>query len=115
MDSWLDIVGNLWIGIVLIVVAAVPSILSARSHKGIKSIQHQVVNGHKDPLRADLDKAYRAIEEVAFKLDNVSHGLNNLRDELLHEESRRRASVQELRDDFDRKMNSFIDRFIDDN
>lgn len=111
----MDIISNLWIGLVLIAVAAVPSVLSAKNQRGIKTIQNQVVNGHKDPLRVDLDRAIKSINELSGKLDSLSNGLSNLRDELIHEESRRRASVQELRDDFDRKLDSFVDRFIDDN
>lgn len=107
IDSWMDLVGNVWIGIVFIVIAY----FGLKSSRGIKSIQDQVVNGHKDPLRMDLDKVINSISEMDAKMDGISHGLHNLREELLHEESRRRTSVAELRDDFDRKLTSFMERF----
>lgn len=111
VQNWLDLVDHLWIGIVLIAAAAIPAIISARNHKGIKNIQHQVVNGHKDPLRSDLDKVITALNDMSHKVDSISHGVTSLREELLHEESRRRSSVAELRDDFDRKMAQVLERF----
>lgn len=108
-NSWFDIIGNLWIGFVAIIVAGVPGYFSLRQH--IKSIQHQVVNGHKEPLRMDLDKVINSLNDMGQKVDSISHGLHSMREELLHEESRRRTSVQELRDDFDRKLTSFMERF----
>lgn len=112
VENLLDLIDHIWIGLVLIAVAAVPALLSARNHSGIKKIQDQVVNGHKEPLRNDLDKVIKALEENSHKVDAISHGLTNLREELIQEEGRRRSGIQELRDDFDRRLDNLSERFI---
>lgn len=110
-QNWLDLLDHIWIGLVLIAVAAVPAIMSAKNHSGIKKIQDQVVNGHKEPLRNDLDKVIRALSEQSDKVDSISHGLTSLREELIQEEVRRRSGITELREDFDRKMEQIAKRF----
>ena len=75
---------------------AVPSWLSAmKAHKGIQEVKDQVVNGHKTPMRADLDKALAAIEALA-------HDITGLRKDLAMEEDRRRIQIDDLRGDVDR-------------
>lgn len=111
IDGWMDIIDHIWVGFVLITVAAVPSIISAKNHRGIKRIQDQVVNGHKDPLRSDVDKLMKTLSETSDKVDSISHGLTSMREELIQEESRRRASISELRDDFDRRISDLVHRF----
>lgn len=111
VQNWLDLLDHIWIGLVLIAVAAVPALMSARNHTGIKKIQDQVVNGHKEPLRNDLDKVIKAISDQSDKVDFISHSLTSLREELLQEEIRRRAGISELRDDFDRKFTQMARRF----
>lgn len=101
-DSWMDIVDHLWIGLVFILVAGVPSWLAARNHTTIKAIKNQVVNGHEQPLRADLDRAIEAIESLARDVLGLSHNVGNLRKDLSSEEDRRRVQIDELRDDVDR-------------
>ena len=59
VDSWMDIIANLWIGIVVMALAVIPGYMAARkNHRGIQEIKNQVVNGHADspPLRTDLDR-----------------------------------------------------------
>ena len=96
VDSWLDLVANAWIGIVLIAVAAVPSILAARSHKTIGVVRDQLVNGHKAPMREDLDKAITAISELG-------HDVRMLRQDLMAEEDHRRLQISDLRDELEHR------------
>lgn len=112
VDHWMDLLSNLWVGIVLIAVAAVPAFISAKNSRGIKSIQNQVVNGHKDApnLREDLDKVISCLAENSVKVDLISNGLNGLRDELMYEEERRRSSIVELRSDLDRRLDVLAQR-----
>lgn len=102
-DSWMDVVSNFWIGIVLITVAAVPSWLTLRNHKSIKDetkvIRAQLVNGHKEPMRVDLDKVLAAI-------DLLSSEVRCVREDLSAEEDRRRAQIVELRDELHYKIES---------
>ena len=49
VNSLLDLLANVWIGLVLIAVAAIPSWLTHRSHKTIRDIKDQVVNSHPAP------------------------------------------------------------------
>jgi hypothetical protein len=112
INSWMDVIGNFWVGLVLIAVAVIPAFISAKNHSGIKKIQDQVVNGHKEPLRNDLDKVIKALSETADKVDNIALGLNGLREELFLEEGRRRSNIKELREDIDRKFGEVAQRFI---
>lgn len=102
VDNWMDLVANAWIGVVVIAAAAVPSWLAARNHTTIKAIKNQVVNGHEQPLRADLDRAIDAIEAMAHNVDGITRDVGSLRKDLSSEEDRRRVQIDELRDDVDR-------------
>lgn len=98
VDSWMDLVANLWIGLVVIVVAAIPGYMAARkNHKGIKEIKDQVVNGHTQPMRTDLDR-------VIVAIDNLAQDIHGLRRDLADEENRRRDHIAELRDEVNRKL-----------
>lgn len=95
VNDWYDLAANAWIGLVLIAVAAVPSYFAARNHKNIAAIRDNVQNGHTVPMRQDLDKALAAIEALA-------HEVSGLREDLLHEETRRRTQITDLANDVDR-------------
>lgn len=95
VENLLDLLDHVWIGIVLIVTAAVPSWLAARNHKTLQTVKSNVVNGHTVPMRADLDKALSAIEALA-------HDVNGLRQDVAMEEDRRRQQINELREEVER-------------
>jgi hypothetical protein len=94
-ENWLDILDHAWYGLVLLGMAAIPSWISLRNHRSITDIKDQVVNGHKEPLRADLDKALAAIESLA-------RDVRGIRTDLATEEDRRRKQINELREDVER-------------
>lgn len=112
VQNWLDLLDHVWIGLVLIACTVIPGIISARTNRGVKRIQDQVVNGHKDPLRKDLDRVIASLSDMGQKVDSISHSITNLRDELAEEEDRRRSSIRELREDFDKKFTDMLARFI---
>lgn len=93
-SSWLDILDHMLIGLVLVAAAVVPSLLTLRNHRSIKNettvIKEQLVNGHKSPLRDDMDRALVAIESLA-------QNIMGLRQDLLAERDSRRAQVDDLR------------------
>ena len=95
-DDWLDLVAYAWYGLVLIAIAGVPSWFAARNHRGISDIKNQVVNGHTEPLRADLDRAITAIGDL-------SGDVRGLRQDLAMEEDRRRAAVADLYTELDHR------------
>ncbi len=99
IEDWLDLLGNLWIGIVVILAAGVPSWMSARTHSSLKQetkvIRDQLVNGHKTFLRSDMDKALAAIETLSYEIAT-------LRKELFLETDSRRSQIDDLRGDVDR-------------
>jgi hypothetical protein len=99
IDSWLDLVANLWVGMVVLGLAIIPGYMTARkNNKGIKEIRDQVVNGHGDkPLRLDLDR-------VIASLDALSKDVTGLRRDIADEENRRRDQIAELRDEVNRKL-----------
>jgi hypothetical protein len=103
VDSWMDIIANLWVGIVVMAMAIIPGYMTGRkNHKGIKEIRDQVVNGHADapPLRTDLDR-------VIASLDALAKDVTGLRRDLADEENRRRDHIAELRDEVNRKLSAF--------
>jgi len=97
-ENWLDIFSQVILVIGVLAAAAAPALITARSRRDIRDVKEQVTNGHTSPMRLDLDR-------VLLRLDEISEGLSNLRKELLHEESRRRDSVQDLHVDLERTRN----------
>ena len=100
VDSWMDIIANLWIGIVVMALAVIPGHMAARKNaKGITEIRNQVINGHSDspPLRTDLDR-------VLASLDALAKDVTGLRRDIADEENRRRDHIAELRDEVNRKL-----------
>ena len=97
-DSWLDILDHVWVGLVLLGVAAIPSLFAARNHKGIQEVKNQVKNAHTTNLRDDIDRAINAVEALG-------HDVRGIRTDLAAEEDRRRQQIRELRDDVERRLN----------
>lgn len=94
-NNWLDIIDHLWIGLVAIMAAAIPSALAALNHRSIREIKSQVVNSHPETnLRDDLDRAIQAIEDLG-------HDVRTLRRDLMAEEEHRRIQIGDLRDELD--------------
>ena len=65
----------------------------------VKEIKEQVVNGHTEPMRTDLDR-------VIVALDNLAKDVTGLRRDLADEETRRRDHIAELRDEVNRKLSA---------
>lgn len=103
-DSWMDVADHLLLIIGVVATAIVPSWFAARSHKEIRSVKDQVVNGHKSPMRDDLDRVLARLEELSNFLAEVGRGVSGLRSDLTDEESRRRENIRELRADIDRRL-----------
>lgn len=82
VDNWIDVLDHVWIGIVLIVVAAVPSVLSLRNHKSIKKVQDQVVNGHTTPMRDDIDEMRDNLRNMRTDMHFVKTELSDIRSEI---------------------------------
>jgi hypothetical protein len=100
VDSWLDIIANLWVGMVVLGLAIIPGYMTAKKNqKGITEIRNQVVNGHANspPLRTDLDR-------VIASLDALAKDVTAIRRDLADEENRRRDQIAELRDEVNRKL-----------
>ena len=96
-ENLLDLIDHIWIGLIMVAVAGIPSYFAARNHKSLNEVKDQVKNGHTTPLRADLDKALYAIESLA-------HDVRGLRSDLASEEDRRRQQYGELRSDLDERI-----------
>lgn len=96
VDNWWDLIGNIWIGLVVIAAAVVPSVFAARNHRTIVDVKNQVVNGHKTPMRDDLDRAIAAI-------DDLGHEVRGLRADLLAESAHRRTQISDLADELEHR------------
>lgn len=101
-ENWLDVVSQVLLIVGAIAVAAVPSWFSARNHRELQDVKNQVVNGHKSPLRADLDKVLERLDRMSHSIQDIDSGVKVLRAELLDEEIRRRENVRELHSDLER-------------
>ncbi len=99
VDNALDLIGNIWIGLVVIMAAAVPSWMAARNHKSISAIKDQVVNGHapEQNLRDDVDR-------INAHLEALTHDIRSLRTDLMAEEDRRRIQIQDVRQELDHRI-----------
>jgi hypothetical protein len=95
-SDWTNLLDHLLLITGAVLVAAIPSWFSARNHKGIQEVKDQVKNAHSTNLRDDLDRAIVAIEDL-------SHDVRGLREDLAAEEGRRRQQVAELREDLNRR------------
>lgn len=96
-QNWLDVFDHFVVIIGAILLAAIPSVLAHRNHKGIKEVQNQVKNAHTTNLRDDLDRAINAVEALG-------NDVRGLRQDLVMEEERRRRQIIELRDDVERRL-----------
>lgn len=87
VDNWLDLVGNLWIGIVLIAVAAVPAYFARRSQRMVAKLDRSINNGHSadQPLRGDVDEIRSVLGHIRADLHTLKSELGDLRSELRHE------------------------------
>lgn len=93
-DDWMDV----FTIIVVAAIVAVPSLLTLRNHRSLDEVKQQVVNGHKTPMRSDLDR-------VIVAIDALGHDVAGLRTDLADEEDRRRSHIRELREELDRRVN----------
>lgn len=120
VDNWLDLLGNLWIGLVVIAVAVIPSWYAARNHVRIKDAQRiigevhdSVINNHGEiPLRDDIDRITEAVKRVDGKVELLSENMGRLREDDADERKIRRSEIGELREDVDsrfRALNCRID------
>ena len=97
-QNWLDIIDHLWIGFVVILTAGIPSWFAARNGRSIKKVTDQVVNGHKTPLRADVDGIRDTLQEIHADVRGVKSDLSDVRSEL----SQERKDRLELDDRFEK-------------
>jgi septal ring factor EnvC (AmiA/AmiB activator) len=98
MNQWtdvqnlLDLVDHVWIGLVLIAVAAVPSFFAARNHSEIKKVSkdtarldRSISNGHSYPLRQDVDEIRQTLDGIRSDLKEVKSDVTDIRSELREE------------------------------
>lgn len=87
VDNWLDLLGNVWIGVVVIAAAAVPAIFARRSQKLVARLDASINNGHsmEQPLRGDVDEIRATLGDIRHDLHTVKSELGDLRSELRHE------------------------------
>lgn len=95
-SNWLDIVDHVWIGVVVIAAAGVPSWFAARNHRSLTEVKEQVKNQHATNLRDDIDRAIHAIE-------TIGRDVRVLRSDLLAEQDSRRAQISDLRDELEHR------------
>lgn len=114
-DGWLDIIDHSLVALVMLLVAVIPTYITIKGNKGIKTIKDQVVNGHTaSNLRDDLDKAIGAIsvlsDELASFRSAVTREVAGLRRDISDEEERRRSHITDIRSEYDRKLKRLEDR-----
>lgn len=111
-NDWIDIIDHIWIGFVLIMVAAVPAWFARKAQKSSDKVAAHVVNGHKSPMRSDFDMVIKSVAEISDKVDSIDRKVGVLSTSLADEESRRRHGECQIRDDFDSRVSDIISRLI---
>jgi len=91
-DSWMDVLDHIWIGLVLISIAAVPSWFAYRNHGKIQKVSDQVtgvaaqvVNGHSTPMRADVDDIRTVVDEIRVDIHLIKSDVSDIRSDLRQE------------------------------
>lgn len=102
VEDWFDLASNIWIGLVVISAAAVPSWLAARNHKTMKKVQDQVVNGHKTMMRADMDDMRVLLDLIKDAIHEVKTDVIDLRKDLREE--------RHCRFDLERRFGHHLDK-----
>lgn len=95
-DSWIDVASQFLMLAGALLLAIAPSWYS--THKTLRKVTDQVVNGHggsQPNLREDLDRAIAAIEALG-------QDIHALRADLHVERESRKSQVDDLRQDVDR-------------
>lgn len=95
-ENALDLLAYAWYGLVLIVIAGVPSYFAARNHKAIKEVSDSV-NNRPTTLRTDLDRAIAAVE-------SLSHDVRGLRQDVASLDDVRRQQIADLRSDLEHRI-----------
>ena len=95
VENTIDLLNNIWIGLVVIAAATAPTYFSHKNSKTLNEVKHQVQNAHSTNLRDDLDRAISAIEALAHDVTALRHDLHAERDS-------RKSQVDDLRSDVDR-------------
>lgn len=114
-ENWIDLLDHAWYGIVLIVIAAVPTWAARRNHQAIKRVGEQtsavvgqVINGHggenQPGLRDDLDR-------MSGALTSVADDLRGLRSDLSDQRESNRDHIAELRADLAHHRKETAHRF----
>lgn len=106
----MDVLDHLLLVVGAVLTVAVPTWISARNNKEIKDVKEQVTNGHKSPMRLDLDRVLERLEELSHFVMDIQRGVTGLRSDIVDEEARRRENVRELRDEIDRKFTELENR-----
>jgi hypothetical protein len=110
VDSWLGFFANVWIGIVVLIAAAVPTWMAAKNNRSIKDnhnsikeetkiIRAQLVNGHQQPMRFDLDRILHAMELLSLDIKSV-------KEDLISEEERRRIQINDIRQEIHHRFDN---------
>ena len=80
-DNWMDVFTIL----AATAMVAIPSWFAARNHKSIKKVTDNVVNGHKTPMRADIDQMRDTLNEIHTDVRGVKTEISDIRSELREE------------------------------
>lgn len=97
-QNWLDILDHIWIGLVLIAVAGVPSYFAARNKKAITSVYNSI-NNRPTSIRDDLDAMRDNVHGIR---DEMRGGFTAVRGDLNEERQARRAGDDAIRDEIAR-------------
>lgn len=78
VDDWLDILGLVIVGLVIVAAATLPVIFTRRD---VGAVKEQVVNGHLEPMRTDLDRVLTKLDNLAGKVGKIDGHVERLEDQ----------------------------------
>lgn len=111
-SNWLDVLDHGLVILGAIILAAVPSVFSARNHlvgkrnsATLDEIKGSVINGHGDkPLREDVDRVIAEVGKMAAAVDRMAQVVSEIREDAADERTTRRTEIRELREDMDTRL-----------
>lgn len=86
-DNWMDV----FTIIMVAAIAAIPAWMAARgthkvvreNEKEIATIRTQVVNGHKTPMRADMDDMRGVVDIIRVAVDAIKETVHGTKDDII--------------------------------
>jgi hypothetical protein len=112
VDNFWDLIDHIWIGLVVIAAAAIPSVIAARNHgkiekvsKQVTGVAAQVVNGHTTPMRKDMDDIKSVLDDMRGDVYGMKADVSGMKSDV----SGMKSDVSDIRSELRQERRDRID------